>query len=322
MSETVHLKPIRIDELPHTGHPLAGSQWAHIKQMNGWDAHPFYLSSRHTYLLVLSKSFTLFRIGYVPYADLSDVSPEELKEITEEVRRLTSLHFLFIRYELSYGSHLLITDKVRGVHRCDYSIQPSATVMIDLPEFSEDARSSYAKRAKRALRKSREAGADTILYHDDPPAFDRWYQLYQETSVRDGFGARSKAYIEGVMKQEGANLFLALHEHEIVGGVITLENEDHMLYLFGATARDLPFSAGYLLQDAVISYACDAGLKVYDLHGIGEEGHHLSSLNLFKTSFGGHIEKREKSVDVVCNPLMYPLYRKAEEIRLSRAREH
>ena len=81
MSGPVHLTPVSLDELPRTGHPLTSAQWAAIKRMNGWDAHPFYISSLNSYLLLLSKKILTVSIGYVPYLDLPEVDSELLSAI-------------------------------------------------------------------------------------------------------------------------------------------------------------------------------------------------------------------------------------------------
>ncbi len=321
MVQPVHLTPVGIDELPEEGHPLTTRQWALIKRLNGWSAHPFTLPSTGRHLLILEKRILFLRIGYVPYADLSEVSEDVLLQITREVISLTGLAFLFIRYELAYGLKLTGSLGHRSIHRCPHPVQPASSVLIHLSAEYQRVREGYTKRAKRALRKSLQAHADTMLSDGQPSHIERYLSLYRETAARDGFHARSSEYIRGVLNMPGANLFLTFYREDIVGGIITLESETHILYLFGATARDLPFPAGYQLQDAVIRYACDKGLSEYDLHGIGTEGDHLSSLTLFKTSFGGQIVHREKGVDVVPQyPLLYTLYRGIENIRMRRAR--
>jgi len=321
MPRHVHLTPIGIDELPEAGHPLTTSLWASIKHMNGWSAHPFSIPSSGKHLLVLSKKILFFRIAYVPYADLGEVSEELMLQITDEVMRLSRLPFIFIRYEFAYGIRITGSWSSRRVRRCPFAIQPASSVLIHLDAEYETVRSRYTKRAKRALRKSRQAASDTILSDKQDSHIDRWLSLYQETAARDGFSARSREYIEGVLRHRGVRLFLAVYDGDIVGGVITVESDTHILYLFGATSRNLPFSPGYQLQDAVIRYACDSDLAVYDLHGIGTEGDHLSSLTLFKTSFGGEVVRRERGIDVVRHPVGYTLYRAGESIRITHARK-
>lgn len=268
------------------------------------------------------KRILFFRIGYVPYADLETVSDELLLQTTREVMNLTGLSFLFIRYEFSYTLNASGSLTHRRVHRCPYPIQPASSVVIHLQGEYERVRECYTKRARRALRKSLQARADTRISDGEPSHIERYIELYQKTAERDGFHARSSEYIRGVLKTPGVNLFLTFYREEIVGGVITLESRTHILYLFGATERGLPFPPGYQLQDTVIRYACDKGLCEYDLHGIGTDGDHLSSLTLFKTSFGGQIVTRAVGVDVVAHhPLLYSVYRVTESFRMHRARK-
>ena len=321
MSHPVHLTPVGIDELPDEGHPLTTRQWAIIKRLNGWVAHPFTLSSTGRYLLVLEKRILFLRIGYVPYADLEEVSEELLLQITREVMELSGLSFLFIRYEFSYTLKPTGSLVHRRLRRCPHPVQPASSVLIHLEGEYERVRECYTKRARRALHRCLQAEADTMLSDGEPSHIERFLELYQMTAARDGFHPRSSEYIRGVLKTPGVNLFLTFYREEIVGGVITLESRTHILYLFGATARGLPFPPGYQLQDTVIRYACDTGLSEYDLHGIGTDGDHLSSLTLFKTSFGGQIVTRAPGVDVIAHhPVLYTLYRVTENFRMHRAR--
>ena len=208
MPRHVHLTPIGIDELPEAGHPLTTSLWASIKHMNGWSAHPFSIPSSGKHLLVLSKKILFFRIAYVPYADLGEVSEELMLQITDEVMRLSRLPFIFIRYEFAYGIRITGSWSSRRVRRCPFAIQPASSVLIHLDAEYETVRSRYTKRAKRALRKSRQAASDTILSDKQDSHIDRWLSLYQETAARDGFSARSREYIEGVLRHRGCVSFL------------------------------------------------------------------------------------------------------------------
>ncbi len=324
MSEAVHLVPVTCDELPLSGHPLATRQWAEIKQWNGWDAHPFLIPSLMCSILLLSRKVGPFRIGYVPYADLPHADELLLDQAARAMTVSCGYTFTFIRFDLAYSLRCETGSlPASSVYRRRFSIQPRSTVLIELGDDIDTARSHYAKRARRALRKAREADADTFLWGGDEQQFDSWYRLYLSTAQRDGFLPRSRAYLAHVLRQDGSRLFIALQSGRMVGGIITLESENQLLYLFGATEKGLTFPAGYLLQDAAISYACDSGLSTYDLHGIGFDEHdHLSSLNLFKTSFGGEVVTREGSMDVSLSPFLYLIYRTAENFRLRRARSH
>jgi lipid II:glycine glycyltransferase (peptidoglycan interpeptide bridge formation enzyme) len=306
-----------MDELSSV-HPMQSSYWADLKGKTGWEGHAYRLG--HSSLLVLTKTFLhLFTLAYVPFGPQETVS---LKDLSKDLYRFLPRGTFAIRYDLPYESAC----DVSGCQIQKESVQPDASVLIDLRKGYTTVVSGYRERARRALKKSK--GKVVISRWDHKSAdFDAWYDLYVKTAKRDGFSARSKSYMEEVLSDStekvSSTLFLAKREGVIVGGTILLSSREEAIYLFGASERMDDCTSSHALQDAMIHAASAKGCDRYDLFGVsGKDGRgsHLASLNLFKTSFGGETLYRPPTCDHIRLHLLHALFTSLENRRYRKQR--
>jgi len=306
------LSPISLEGLDGKS-CMQGEYWARLKGKNGWEAHAFRM--RHSTLLVLTKRFFRhFLLAYVPFGPQEDVS---LSELSRQIAKCIDGHLFAIRYDLPYGSK----SDASGLVIQRESVQPDATVVIDLREGYEEIRKGYHERARRALKRS--AGkVEVSLWEGDAETFDAWYDVYQETGIRDGFSTRSKQYMTDVLslryRGTHAQLFVAKRDGAVVGGTILLENSNEAVYLFGASERMGDCTCSHALQDAMIHASADTHRERYDFFGVSGDngrGSHLSSLDLFKTSFGGERMVRRPTCDWKADRFVYACYSLAEHLR-------
>lgn len=289
--------------------------WAEVKK-DSWSADGFHYrsgSSEGDILVLVRRILPFFYLAYSPFAPVMNTR-EEFEAIAGKIVKLLPVSVFLFRADFTYGSEkfsLSSRTKFSG-----YSIQPEASVVISL-----DKELCYRTRAKRNLRK--EGGVTVRRWEGDEKSFDAWYESYKATSVRDGFTARSRTYIRNLLSIKNDEvtpiLYLAEKDGVNVGGIINLRSCTEEVYLFGATVFHKDgISSGYTLQDYAIREAQRAGVRRYDLFGIGDG--HLGKLTLFKTSFGGDIVRRAPSTDYLNNRFVSALYRLAENIRFSLCR--
>jgi peptidoglycan pentaglycine glycine transferase (the first glycine) len=146
--------------------------------------------------------------------------------------------------------------------------------------------------------------------------FSVLYQMYAETSLRDGFVIRPQEYYECVwstfMQAGMAEPLIAEVGGEIVAAVMVFHFRGRAWYLYGMS-RDLHREKmpNYLLQWEAILRARAAGCQVYDLWGAPErfeESDPLWGVFRFKEGFGGRVERYLGAWDLPVNPWMYRLY--------------
>ena len=158
---------------------------------------------------------------------------------------------------------------------------------------------------------------------------DIFYNLYGITAERDGIAVHAKSYYEDLLKKSAAeisggkdvplvSLYLARHEEDWLGAIITLFSKDESIYLYGCSSnvkRNL--MPNFLLQWTAMKDAKAYGSKYYDMYGMpptDDENHPMHGLYLFKTGFGGRNIHRIGSYDVPLKSF-YGLYNLAEKCR-------
>ena len=158
---------------------------------------------------------------------------------------------------------------------------------------------------------------------------DIFYDLYKITAERDGIGLHAKSYYEDLLKKSAAeiaagkdvpviSLYLAKHENDFLGAIITLFSKTESIYLYGCSGnvkRNL--MPNFLLQWTAIKDAKAYGSQYYDMYGMppaDDENHPMHGLYLFKTGFGGNNIHRIGSFDIPLK-FVYRFYDKAERVR-------
>ncbi len=314
-----------------TGSVMQSSYWAAVKHGNGWKPYAFEIEdeNRRFSLLVLVKQvLPFFQLAYVPFGPpVSSQVGEVLRHLSKALRKMLPARVFALRYDLPFDEvedqNVLLLSGPR-YRTCKESVQPDATVRIDLKWGYHAVTMGYRDRAKRALRKASQL-FEVGLWGGDAASFRRWYEIYLETAKRDGFSPRSAKYLKALLTLDGkvagdvqCKLLLATEKRKIVGGIITLFSSGEAVYLYGASQRFDSLSCSHVLQDYAIRLACEKGCSVYDLYGIpGPKGRgsHLAGLEVFKLSFGGQAYYRTPSTDYVYFFIPWKIYVLSEYVR-------
>jgi lipid II:glycine glycyltransferase (peptidoglycan interpeptide bridge formation enzyme) len=148
------------------------------------------------------------------------------------------------------------------------------------------------------------------------------FQLYAETSQRDGFAIRPFSYYRDIWasvlrpdRLEGSArgyLLLAEFEGEAVAGLILLTFGRVAWYMYGASsARHRRHMPNQLLQWEGIRCARDAGCTLYDLWGAPDqldESDPMWGVYRFKTGLGGELARGLGAWDFPASRLGYRLH--------------
>ena len=114
------------------------------------------------------------------------------------------------------------------------------------------------------------------------------------------------------------NLYIAKHEEDYLGAIITLFSKTESIYLYGCSSnvkRNL--MPNFLLQWTAMKDAKAYGSRYYDMYGMpptDDEYHPMHGLYLFKTGVGGKNIHRPGTFDMPVS-LWYGLIIKAETLR-------
>lgn len=301
-----------------SGHPqpLQSAAWAKIKGEHGWSSHPVSITieAREYPLLVLSRRlFGPYSLAYIPLGPDPNLATS-LEDILVALREHLDSRVFSIRVDLPFGSPL----PVGAFAACATSVQPEATIRIDLSGGYAAVQRGYRTRARRAIAAAKAKDITVIEYQGDSSQWEEFVALYRSTAKRQGFFARSEAYLRTLVEADGAALLLGYQAEELLGGIVVLYGAHEAIYLLGASLPSPAPSVSALLQDQAIGKACESGCTVYDLYGVEKQsggGGKLEKLSLFKSGFGGAYCERPATVEYPYKRSIAHLFRAAERIR-------
>ncbi|MCQ2586003.1 MAG: peptidoglycan bridge formation glycyltransferase FemA/FemB family protein [Treponema sp.] len=203
------------------------------------------------------------------------------------------------------------------VRKSFVDIQPPDSTRIFLDGEEEEILNRMKNKWRYNIRLSEKKGV-LIEKHfgndvDFSEKLDVFYDLYRITAERDGIGIHPKRYYENLLKKSSEDrasgkdaplvtLYLAKHEDDYLGAIITLFCKDESIYLYGCSSnvkRNL--MPNFLLQWTAMKDAKEYGCPYYDMYGMpptDDENHPMHGLYLFKTGFGGKNYHRIGSYDV------------------------
>lgn len=236
----------------------------------------------------------------------------------------------------SLGERVVSLLKERGWIFSKEQVQFRNTVKLDL-RFSEDELLGRMKQktrynirlAERKGIKIREGGAKDI------PLL---YQMYLQTSQRDGFIIRDEAYyttvwqifleseriaasserngeitpLAGLASAPFAKIFIAEYEGEPLAGLVLFIFRDKAWYMYGMSMdRHREKMPNYLLHWRAIQFLCQIGVKEYDLWGAPDrfdEQDPMYGVYRFKLGFGGETVQHIGAWDFAVSGVKYRFY--------------
>jgi lipid II:glycine glycyltransferase (peptidoglycan interpeptide bridge formation enzyme) len=315
------LEPAGLEFCDTAGNFLQSGFWGAFKARFGWLPFPFKLrrAGGASPLLVMVRPLGPgFSFAYVPWGPPE--AGESLSSLARALRPLLPRSVAFIRFDPPWpgivGPPLV---------KAPSDIQAPDTVLVDLSPAEGEilARMNPKWRYNIGLA-SRKGVAVRQAGEGELPVF---YRLLQETARRDGIAVHSPDYYRTLFAHgrdyrsggQELRLYLAEHEGEALGAIITLFRGAQGIYLYGASSgRKRNLMASYALQWRAMGDARAWGCRSYDLFGIppsADPGHPMAGLYRFKTGFGGRIVRRPGSWDYPCRPLGAFVFRKLEKFR-------
>lgn len=187
--------------------------------------------------------------------------------------------------------------------------QPRSTVVVDLTRSEREILSSLHSKTRYNIRVAERAQVSIST----EGSFSEFWNLLQETAVRDGFSLHPKAHYEKLLEtrtpQFSNELFFARLGIKAIAAVLInfYAPSGQAVYLHGASSRESRnVMAPHLLHWHVMQEAKRRGYGMYDLWGIDERA--WPGLTRFKKSFGGRVVDYPPSYEIVYRPFWYRVY--------------
>lgn len=282
-------------------HPLQSTAWEEFKKSMGTET-----SRLDEFLITWHKlGPTPFKIGYLAKSKLPNLA--ELSKIKQFAKTKNAI---MVRLEPDEPK-----GQVFGLVPGRHLFTPK-TFLLDLTKTEEELLAAMHQKARYNIRLATKKG---VLIQEDnsSKAFERYLDLtFGETTERQKFYAHNREYhrkMWDLLQPAGiAHLFTATYEGKILVTWILFVWKDRLFFPYGASSHDnKDVQAPTLMLWETARWGKAQGCKTYDLWG-AEEG---AGFNTFKERFGPLLVETIGTWDLVVNPVLYPLYRLAEELR-------
>lgn len=342
-----------------TQHYLQTDFWADFKSMHGWKKMLYKVNAKcestdfSFYVSILVRHFAkFFNIAYVPLGIwMGFTLPNEkisddqyfnlLIDFSKAIKKELPKNTILIRFDPPYEFYdpderdKAVKDfftgknaKYKFLKKNAVDIQPPDTTILDLSKSEDELLSAMKSKWRYNIHLAEKKGVR--IEKGSSQDIDVFYDLYLETSKRDGIAIHSKKYYQDLLelseKKQKENsssnplvsLYIAKHENDTLAAIITLFTPYQATYVYGASCnikRNL--MPAYLLQWTAIKDAKNFGSKTYDFYGMpprDDETHPMYGLYRFKTGFSGQNTHRIGSIDIAISPLYKP-YKTAEKLR-------
>jgi peptidoglycan pentaglycine glycine transferase (the first glycine) len=195
-------------------------------------------------------------------------------------------------------------------------IQFKNTVLIDLAPSEHEMLARMKQKTRYNIRLAEKKGVTVrIGIQADLPML---YEMYAETSVRDGFVIRDEGYYQTVWQtfmqsiEPNAEPLIAEVNGEMVAAIFVFYFARRAYYVYGmsreAHREKMP---NYLLQWEAMKRAKLRGCLIYDLWGAPDkfkESDSMWGVFRFKEGLGGEVIRTLGAWDYAPNPFWYKMY--------------
>lgn len=343
--------------------PLPGShvlqtwEWGAVKSQYGWypTQHVWYdndnivaaslVLNRSTNIPFFSRITNIFYIPKGPLLDWSNpiYRREVLLDIIGYAKKNGGL-FLKIDPDIILGTGFQDTSKENDTFNCDTiiselkqlgwhfskeQIQFKNTVQIDLSPNEDTLLANMKQKTRYNIRLASRKGVTVRV--GTKADINTLYQMYAETSLRDGFIIRGEEYYQttwgsffqdnrrtdlGISNveynQPVAEPLIAEVNGEAIAAVIIFRFARNAWYIYGMSrAIHREKMPNYLLQWEALRRAKLAGCHTYDLWGAPDansENDPLWGVYQFKEGFGGKVIRHLGAWDKPIKPVYYEIY--------------
>ncbi len=293
-----------------TQHPLQSLEWGEFRKKTGVKV----VREDQMQITIHPIPHTPWTIGYYPKGEmLTSQQTNILARIARENK------CIFIKCEPKVeGNWKPIKGFVEG-----RPLFTKYNFVLDVTPSEDELLTRFKQKTRYNIRVAEKKGV-TALIDNSQQAFEKYLELTQETSKRQGFYAHSADYqrqMWNVLHQAGiAQLLVAKYQGEIITTWVLFKYGDTLYYPYGASTREhREVMANNLVMWEAIKLAKQWGLKYLDMWGaLGSEPDPRDpwyGFHTFKAGYGARHVEYIGTWDYVAKPMLYKIYRVAEDLR-------
>lgn len=298
-------------------HPLQSFEWGEFREKTGVKV----VRMGGIQVTIHKIPHTPWNIGYCPKSGRIDIEMvKTLKNIAAEnscimikcepkveVKELGNRKQELVKLGFVAGRSLFT--------KYNFVLDVTASETVLMSNFKQKTRYNIRVAEKRGVR---------VEVDNSVEAFNRYLELTEETTRRQGFYAHDRSYHQKMwetLQSAGmANLLVAKYGGEIITAWVLLKFKDSLYYPYGASTREhREVMANNLVMWEAIKLAKKWGLKYLDMWGaLGPEADPNDpwyGFHTFKSGYGARHVEYVGTWDYVTNPSLYRVYKVAEQLR-------
>jgi len=300
------------------GHPMQSYEWGKFRQVTGVEV----VREGGMQVTIHKIPYTPWTIGYAPkiITPLNQNTIKTLKKITREN------NCIFIKLEPKIEVTQRHSDTVTLQKLEFVSGRPLFTkynFVLDVTPGEEELLAGMKQKTRYNIRIAEKKGV-TVEIDNSRKAFEKYLELTQETTKRQGFYAHSSDYhrkMWNILHPAGiAQLLVAKFEGQIITAWVLFKFKDTLYYPYGASTREhRNVMANNLVMWEAIKLAKEWGLSYLDMWGaLGPDADRRDpwyGFHTFKAGYGARQVEYMGTWDYIAKPTLYKIYKVVENTR-------
>jgi len=292
-------------------HPLQSKEWGEFRRLAG-----VKIVERDGLVISIHKiPYTPYNVGYCPKASMPDVKMvTTLKQVAKEN------NCIFIKCEPKIEEKKDLRELGFVPGRAMFT---KYNFVLDVTPSEAELLAGFKQKTRYNIKVAEKKGV-TVSLEDTNEAFEKYLELTQETTKRQGFYAHSRDYHtkmwQVLHKADIAHLLVAKYQGQIITTWVVFKYGDTLYYPYGASTREhREVMANNLVMWEAIRLAKKWGLKYLDMWGaLGPEADPKDPWYGFHTFKAGYNPKHVEYIgtwDYVYMPDVYRIFRWVESLR-------
>jgi lipid II:glycine glycyltransferase (peptidoglycan interpeptide bridge formation enzyme) len=302
-------------------HPIQSWQWGEFRRQMGAKVERFIIKNRNQAgeVFFYRVPGLNFSIGHCPKINFVN------QELIDYLKILGKKHrAIFIKIEPEQKKTDQIQNRFLSLGlKGGREIFSAYTMIINLKQDQEILWQNLKSKTRYNVRLAQKKGVK-IIEDNSSDAFNKYWQLTQETTARQGFYAHNKKYHQKMWqimsRDKIAHLFRAEFNQETVATWILFTFKNHLYYPYGASSRrHREVMASNLLMWEAILFGQKQGCDYFDLWGTPGPNPNKNDpwygFHHFKDGYGPQLISLAGAYDLVLHPLLYPAYQLTDTLR-------
>jgi lipid II:glycine glycyltransferase (peptidoglycan interpeptide bridge formation enzyme) len=299
-------------------HPMQSLEWGEFRRLTGLKV----VCEDGIQVTIHKIPFTPLTIGYAPKG------PMPTKEQVESLQKIAALNkCIFIKCEPKVeaeGDGHMTRETLKQLGFTEgRSLFTKYNFVLDVSPSEEELLSSLKQKTRYNIRVAEKRGV-TVEIDNSEEAFEKYLQLTEETTKRQGFYAHGRDYHKKMWsvlhKADIAHLLVARYNGEIITTWVLFKFGDTLYYPYGASTREhREVMANNLVMWEAIKLAKKWGCRYLDMWGaLGPEADPHDpwyGFHTFKSGYGARHVEYIGTWDYVAKPVLYKIYRLVELLR-------